>query len=272
MLMLARCQCEGSSLGYKGSIMKKDVGGEVGSGEGATPELTHSYVAATASKLVERISSRFGQDHLTDVALQVERVARMSDAKLKKSLRLGRVIRWLTWPWVLAAALGIVAWIRSLHLTIELKDAGDLAQSLDSIFQLLLVLGAGAWFLLSIGSKVQRAALLKALQELNELAQVVDLIQLDKDPDRLHFSKEQRTDKSPTLGKANTAFLLSRYLDYCAELLSILAKVGCLYRDKVSDEVVLSRLGDFDRLTNQLRANISTKMSLISHSAPKGQS
>jgi hypothetical protein len=259
MLMLARCQCEGSSLGYKGSIMKKDVGGEVGSGEGATPELTHSYVAATASKLVERISSRFGQDHLTD-------------AKLKKSLRLGRVIRWLTWPWVLAAALGIVAWIRSLHLTIELKDAGDLAQSLDSIFQLLLVLGAGAWFLLSIGSKVQRAALLKALQELNELAQVVDLIQLDKDPDRLHFSKEQRTDKSPTLGKANTAFLLSRYLDYCAELLSILAKVGCLYRDKVSDEVVLSRLGDFDRLTNQLRANISTKMSLISHSAPKGQS
>jgi hypothetical protein len=237
-----------------------------------SPALTPKYVHHTAARLVERIRSRFGDDHLTDLAVRVEGIASKSEMKLRKALRLGRVIRWLTWPGVFAAAVGIILWVRSLHLTIEVKDAGELAQSVDSIFQLLLVLGASAWFLLSIGSKVQRGALLRAVNELNEVAHLVDFLQLDKDPDRLHFSTEQRTAKSPTLGKANTAFLLGRYLDYCAELLSILAKVGCLYRDKVSDEVVLSRLGDFDRLTNQLRANISTKMALISHSPPKEKS
>ncbi len=253
--------------------MKKNeiVGTSSGTIDGAAPALTHEYVNQTATRLVDRIRSRFGEDHLTDIALQVAHVGSLSQKKLAAALKAGSIIRLLTWPWVVAAAVGIIAWIRSLGLTLELKDAGDLAQSLDSVFQLLLVLGAGAWFLLSIGSKVQRRALLRALQELNELAQVIDLIQLDKDPDRLYFSKEQQTDKSPTLGKANTAFLLSRYLDYCAELLSLLAKIGCLYRDKVSDEVVLGKLGDFDRLTNQLRANISTKMGLITHSQPKDQ-
>jgi len=175
----------------------------------------------------------------------------------------------LTWPLLVGAGLGIAAFILSLHLTVKVTDAGDLFQSLDSLFQLALVLGAGAWFLLSIGTKVQRRSLLKALQELNKLAQVIDLVQLDKDPDRLHFSTEQRTDKSPTLGKANTAFLLSRYLDYCSELLSVLGKVACLYREQISDEVVLDRIGDFDRLSNQLRGNIGSKMGLIAHSQPK---
>lgn len=238
-------------------------------GDRASPALTHRYVNETALRLVERIRSRFGEDHVTDIALRVAHVASISETKLRKALRAGRLIRLLTWPWIIAAALGVAAWIRSLQLTLQLEDAGELAQSLDSLCQLLLVLGAGAWFLLSIGSKVQRVSLLKALQELHELAQVIDLIQLDKDPDRLHFNKDQRTEKSPTLGKANTAFLLSRYLDYCAELLSLLAKISCLYRDKVSDEVVLGKLSDFDRLTNQLRANISTKMSLITHSQTK---
>lgn len=232
--------------------------------------LTHEYVRETATRLVDRVQSRFGDDDLTQIARQVSKVAVASEKRIGRALRVGFIIRLLTWPLVVGVSVGIAWWIRSMNLTIKVDDAGDLAQSLDSAFQLMLVLGAGAWFLLSIGTKVQRRSLLKALQELNALAQVIDLVQLDKDPDRLHFSTEQRTAKSPTLGKANTAFLLSRYLDYCSELLSVLGKVACLYRDRISDEVVLSRLGDFDRLSNQLRANIGSKMGLIAHSQPKG--
>jgi len=231
--------------------------------------LTHEYVGATAKRLVERVQDRFGEDDLTRIARQVSEVAGRSEKRISRALRVGFMIRVLTWPLVLGAVLGVASWIGSLGLTIRVKDAGDLAQSLDSVFQLMLVLGAGVWFLLSIGTKVQRRSLLKALQELNALAQVIDLVQLDKDPDRLHFSTEQRSAKSPTLGKANTAFLLSRYLDYCGELLSVLGKVACLYRERISDEVVLSRLGDFDRLTNQLRTNIGGKMGLITHSQSK---
>lgn len=232
-------------------------------------ELTHEYVGATAKRLVERVQDRFGEDDLTGIARQVSQVAVASEKRISRALRVGFIIRLLTWPLVLGSVLGVASWIGSLGLTIRVNDAGDLAQSLDSVFQLMLVLGAGIWFLLSIGTKVQRRSLLEALQELNKLAQVIDLVQLDKDPDRLYFSTEQRTAKSPTLGKANTAFLLSRYLDYCAELLSVLGKVACLYRERIDDEVVLSRLGDFDRLTNQLRTNIGAKMGLISHSQSK---
>jgi hypothetical protein len=231
--------------------------------------LTHEYVGETAKRLVERIHSRFDDDDLTNIARQVFDVATMSEKRIARALRVGFFIRLLTWPVVIAVGFGIAAWIKSLHLAIQVNDAGDLAQSLDSVLQLILVLGAGGWFLLSIGTKVQRRSLFKALQELHALAQVIDLVQLDKDPDRLHFSSEQRTENSPTLGKANTAFLLSRYLDYCSELLSVLSKIACLYRERVSDEAVLSRLGDFDRLASQLRSNIGSKMGLIAHSQSK---
>jgi hypothetical protein len=226
-------------------------------------------VGVTAKRLVERVQDRFGEDDLTGIARQVSDVASRSEKRIGRALRVGFMIRVLTWPLVVGAILGVASWIGSLQLTIRVNDAGDLAQSLDSVVQTMLVLGAGVWFLLSIGTKVQRRSLLKALQELNALAQVIDLIQLDKDPDRLHFSTEQRSPKSPTLGKANTAFLLSRYLDYCGELLSVLGKVACLYRERIDDEVILSRLGDFDRLTNQLRTNIGAKMGLITHSQSK---
>jgi hypothetical protein len=239
--------------------------------QGKEPKLglTHEYVGKTAERLVERIHSRFGDDDLTNIARQVLDVATMSERRIARALRVGFFIRLLTWPVVIAVGIGIAAWIKSLHLAIQVNDAGDLAQSLDSVLQLMLVVGAGGWFLLSIGTKVQRRSLFKALQELHALAQIIDLVQLDKDPDRLHFSSEQRTAKSPTLGKANTAFLLSRYLDYCSELLSVLGKISCLYRERVSDEAVLSRLGDFERLANQLRSSIGSKMVLITHSQSK---
>lgn len=249
--------------------MTESVQTESQPGSGVKLGLTHAFVGETASRLVERIQQRFGDDPLTDIARQVLDVAKMSEKRIARALRVGFFIRMLTWPLVLAAGVGIAWWVKSLNLTLRVNDAGDLAQSLDSVFQLLLVLGAGGWFLLSIGTKAQRRSLFKALQELHALTQVIDLVQLDKDPDRLHFSSDQRTPTSPTLGKANTAFLLGRYLDYCSELLSVLSKIACLYRERVSDEAVLSRLGDFDRLSNQLRANIGSKMGLIVPSQPK---
>ena len=95
--------------------------------------LTHEYVRETASRLVDRVQSRFGEDDLTGIARQVSQVAVASEKRISRALRVGFIIRLLTWPLVLGSVLGVASWIGSLGLTIRVNDAGDLAQSLDSV-------------------------------------------------------------------------------------------------------------------------------------------
>jgi hypothetical protein len=60
-----------------------------------------------------------------------------------------------------------------------------------------------------------------------------------------------------------TAFELSRYLDYCSELLSLSAKVAALYAQGTRDAVVIQTTSDLGQVTSNLPGKISQKISMI---------
>ena len=70
-----------------------------------------------------------------------------------------------------------------------------------------------------------------------------------------------RTSASPERGM--TPFELTRYLDYCSEMLSLTAKCAALYAEKLSDPVVVDTVGDIERLTSNLSSNIWQKIAIV---------
>ena len=60
-----------------------------------------------------------------------------------------------------------------------------------------------------------------------------------------------------------TPFELSRYLDYCTELLSLTGKVASLYVQDFQDPVALDAVNDIENLTTGLSRKIWQKIMIL---------
>jgi hypothetical protein len=67
-----------------------------------------------------------------------------------------------------------------------------------------------------------------------------------------------------------TPFQLSRYLDYCAELLSLTSKLAALHAQHLKDPVVLGAVNDVEALAGGLSQHIWQKIMLLDAEAGKG--
>ena len=84
--------------------------------------------------------------------------------------------------------------------------------------------------------------------------------QLTKDPERLH------PDFTPTAASAKpdlNAVELANYLDYCSELLSLVAKTAAVYAERSTDPAVLATISDIENLTNGMARKIWQKLGLV---------
>ncbi len=107
-------------------------------------------------------------------------------------------------------------------------------------------------------------ALLLALLAAGIAALEVDAHQLTKDPGTLGRERES-TAHSPK--RTLSAYQLSRYLDYCSELLALTGKVGFLYVQSFDDPEANAAAGDLEQLTTGLARKVWQKVMLL-HSAP----
>ena len=71
----------------------------------------------------------------------------------------------------------------------------------------------------------------------------------------------QVTPTSPV--RSLTPFQMTRYLDYCSEMLSLSAKVAALYAQSFPDPVVTDAVSDLERVTTNLSQKIWQKISMI---------
>ena len=97
------------------------------------------------------------------------------------------------------------------------KETKERATWIGRPIMSLRLLAAAVFFLVTAETRVKRRRALAAIHELRSLAHVIDMHQLTKDPDRLIFSGGD-TVSSPTNDMG--MFEMSRYLDYCVEMLS----------------------------------------------------
>ena len=94
------------------------------------------------------------------------------------------------------------------------------------------------------------------------MAHIIDMHQLTKDPERIaNPDAGGDTPSSPT--RHLTPFALSRYLDYCSEMLSLLSKSAALYVQDFADPVTISAVNEVENLTTGLSGKIWQKIMIL---------
>lgn len=216
--------------------------------------LDPARIIETLERLCERVDGRFPNSGLGRVCRELTLTARSAADKAARLAAPNWPLRFMVGAIIVLGAVAQFAAADYLHLN-EFEANIGLLQSLEAAVNLLILFGGAAWFLLSLEERVKRRRALDALHELRSMAHVIDMHQLTKDPTALV------QERAPP--RAMTKFQLTRYLDYCAEMLALIGKLAALYADRMRDPVVIEAVTEIENLTTGLARKIWQKISLI---------
>jgi hypothetical protein len=219
-------------------------------------------VIETIEKLEARIGARFPAAGLRSVCQSLQETARRCAAEADRlnqpaiPLRLSVYAIWTLGAAALAFLLGSIR-----YAEVEL-EAVRLVQVLEPAMNIAVLVGIGVAALGQLETRLKRARALDYLHELRSIAHVVDMHQLTKDPYRSAPNALPATEFSPK--EILPPALLERYLDYCAELLSLTGKLAALLAQSCKDAVVIDAASDVETLTTGLAQKIAQKTTLLS--------
>ena len=220
-------------------------------------------IVASLGQLEARITERFPGAGLSKVCAELRQVGLRSQATADAIARPDYASRGLI---ALVVTLGVSLLIYVTVSLFQNRKASDdlyaMIQAIDAGVNLLVLTGAVIFFLVSLEERSKRTRALAALNELRSIAHVIDMHQLTKDPMML---EGPRTAASPD--RHMTPFELTRYLDYCSELLSLTAKIAALYAQSSSDAVIIDAVSDLTTLTTNLSSKIWQKITLVQPAA-----
>jgi hypothetical protein len=214
--------------------------------------MARTYRALDPEKVIEtigllrhRIAERFAGAGLAEVCAELLLVAGDSSARAEKIARRNVPLRICIFV-LLAAGVAAFVWIvlllRSVSATAD--NVYSVLQGVEAAANLVVLMGAGMFFLTRIEERLKRRAALKALHELRSIVHVIDMHQLTKDPSAV-VSVAGNTTSSPA--RTLSRFELTRYLDYCSEMLSLTAKVAVLFAQGFPDPTVTETVSDIER-------------------------
>lgn len=230
--------------------------------KGRFTTLKPELLLETIRKLEQRIEERFPNSGLLKVCREFYVLAGESEALARQ---LGPPI----WPvriaiyFAVGLLVGLVSWAMFQvveHFSFKPDGMPDLLQATESAINEGIFLGLALFFLIGLEARLKRRAALQALHSLRSIAHVVDMHQLTKDPAHL-LGQFTKTQSSPE--RTLTRPQLSRYLDYCSEMLALNAKVAALFAENMEDEVVLNAVNDLEVLTQGLAGKIWQKIMIL---------
>lgn len=226
----------------------------------------------TADRLALRIKERFPESGLSRVALDLANVARRAGVVAVRQRFPNYLLRALGVLTLLSILLAAIYVGYGLRDAVHMSDASDMAQGLEALINIVVFGGIAIYFVFSLETRIKRSRALKLLALLRSLAHVIDMHQLAKDPDRLNDPLPP-TDHSPPRLQL-TPQLLTRYLDYCSELLAILSKLAAIQVQRFDDPVTLDAVNDLEDLASGLSRKIWQKIMMIDRltDSPPGKS
>ncbi len=217
-------------------------------------------ILATAIVLEHRVAARFPDRGLHKVATEIVALTRSA---MVETRALAPPIWWLR---ILIAALviGGAALFLSVGSVIPLnrlgRDAMGSVQSIEAAINTAILAALGLTALIRLEARIKRQRVARSLHALRSVIHVIDMHQLTKDPVTLQAGYAP-TAASPArmLGAQD----LSRYLDYCSEMLAMTGKLAALYAQAVSDEGVAAAVNDIETLGSNLSRKIWQKITMI---------
>jgi hypothetical protein len=235
---------------------------------------TRTYRALDSDKVIDtirvlhqRICERFPGAGLAGVCAELLQLAGENSNRAEKISRRNVPLRVGILVLLLAGAVGL-AWIVSLFYRYPLsaENVYTVLQGLEAGANLLVLMGAGIFFLFRIEERLKRRDALKALHELRSIVHVIDMHQLTKDPSSV-VSIAGKTASSParTLSRMEVA----RYLDYCSEMLSLTSKVAVLFAQGFPEPTVTEAVSDIERISAGLSQKIWQKINILEALGPE---
>ncbi len=221
--------------------------------------LEESKVRETIHLLTMRIHDRFPSSGVHDVCSELHNVSRETEKIVAAIARPIVIVRFVAAALILAFIAAIVALLFG-HPVDENLSVVSMIQTLEAGGNLLILIGLAVIFLWSSERRVRRSRVIKALNRLRDIAHVIDMKQLTKDPDGL-AQVSRPTANSPK--RRLNAFELGRYLDYCTEMLSLTSKLGYLYVVKFNDGEASNAANDLETLCTSLSRKIWQKIMIL---------
>ncbi len=220
-------------------------------------QLDQAQILATIEALRDRIAASFPHSNLRavcDQLLQVGSEVARCEAYLRRPNWVLRVLAGAAILVLSALVVAVFARVTPGQLTLA-----DLVQTTEAAVNDVVFFGIAVYFLMSIETRVKRRHALEMLHELRSLTHIVDMHQLTKDPELL-------TSTSPDgagAGRRMTTAELGRYLDFCSDMLSLIAKVSALLVQHFNDSVVLGAVNEIETLTTGLSGKIWQKITIL---------
>jgi hypothetical protein len=227
------------------------------------PRLDARYVEATVHRLEARIRARFPDRRLgnaaRDLGTMVPAIHTGFDESKKRMRRVRNGSRAAS---AVIVILVLAALAFALHdaITTGTEHSFDWVPLVESLVNDLIFATIAVVFLWAFPERLERRSLLALLHRLRSQAHVVDMHQLDKDPEQARADYVP-TSKSPT--QRMNAEELHHYFDYCSELVSLIAKTAALCAERTSDAVVLHTVSEIETLAAQMSQKIWQKISLL---------
>ncbi|MEL6568348.1 MAG: hypothetical protein AAFQ22_08010 [Pseudomonadota bacterium] len=220
--------------------------------------LNPEKLIGTLERLNQRIHERFPERGIGAVCSELLQLAH-AHGERSKVLRKPNYWIWagqgLTLGLFLSAIVYGVYKYRLPRLEGETLSA---LEGVEALFNLVILAGAAAWFLLNLEARIRRGKILADLHQLRSIAHVIDMHQLTKDPTSILGQDEAKTPSSPV--RDMTDFELVRYLDYCAEMLSLTGKLAALSMNTSQDSVVIATVNEIEELTTNLSRKVWQKI------------
>ena len=212
-------------------------------------QLDADRIVETVDALERRIQERFPESGLVQIGSQLSTVAHGTVERLQRAAEPILPLR-------ITAGLGIVSLLVllvELIVTAEFPSGGpnffELVEAVEAGGNILIFVGLLVFFLVTLEGRIKRRRALHALRDMRALAHIVDMHQLNKDPDKV-LQPVGDTPSSPP--REYSQALTARYLDYCSELLSLVSKVAAL-----------SAVEEVETLTASLSGKIWQKIMIL---------
>ncbi|MEA3107253.1 MAG: hypothetical protein QOI88_1858 [Gammaproteobacteria bacterium] len=223
-------------------------------------QLDASRIVETLRRLEQRIAERFPTGGLVNVCRDLITIAGKTEersrliARPNLALRIGVAIA------IIAGLAGLVIVAQSIHVEMGNSEIFSILQGVEAAANIVVLVGAALFFLVSLETRHKRSRSLRDLHTLRSIAHVIDMHQLTKDPSQ-YIAGAIETASSPE--RNMTAFELTRYLNYCSEMLSLTNKLAAVYAQHLPDAVVIEAVNDIETLTTNLSSKIWQKITII---------
>src|SRR6266540_2084864 len=222
--------------------------------------LNAALIVQTIAQLNDRIQERFPQSGLGKVAAELQQIGNEAVARSDWIARPLLPLRVAIAALVLLVGAIVLLALANVNVNRMWESFSDFVQAVDAGINDVVFVGIAIFFLVTLEARIKRRRALKDINELRSLAHIIDMHQLTKDP-HLILSGGPATPSSPK--RTMTAFEMSRYLDYCSEMLSLIGKVAALYVQRFNDPVALSAVDEIEDLTTGLARKIWQKIVMI---------